>query len=234
MLEMRNISAAYGNVGALHDVSLNVKEREFIGLLGSNNAGKTTLINCLSGIVPITSGLIVFDGHEISRLRADQVVELGLIQVAEGRLLFPNMTVRENLLLGGVSKRARAARKSTMDQVLTLFPRLGERLDQVSGTMSGGEQQMLAIGRGLMALPRILMLDEPSLGVAPLVVKIIFEALATLNRDGMTIFVVEQNLNLTLRYAQRCYVLERGKVAIEGRSEEVKNHPGTRKAYLGL
>lgn len=234
MLEVKGISASYEKLDVLHDVNLTVREREFIGLLGSNNAGKTTLINCLSGIVPVRSGSMKFEGHEISRMRADQVVELGLIQVAEGRLLFPKMTVRENLLLGGVSKRARASRPATMERVLSLFPRLGERLDQASGTMSGGEQQMLAIGRGLMSLPRILMLDEPSLGVAPLFVKTIFEALAALNRDGMTILVVEQNLKLTLRYAQRCYVLERGKVVIEGSSEEVKNHPGTRKAYLGL
>jgi branched-chain amino acid transport system ATP-binding protein len=234
MLELSRVSAGYDDVQILDSIDMTVRDGEMVGLLGANNAGKTTLINCISRIVPSLGGHIGFDGRDITSLRTDQVVELGVIQVPEGRLLFPQMTVRENLLLGGMNRRARGKRKTGMERILSLFPRLAERLDQLAGTMSGGEQQMLAIGRGLMAEPRVLMLDEPSLGVAPLFVKAIFAALRLLNEQGLTVLVVEQNLKLTLQYAQRCYVLERGRIVISGSSAEVRDHPGTRKAYLGL
>jgi len=180
------------------------------------------------------SGRILFDGQDVSRATARQRVELGIIQVPEGRLVFPEMSVRENLLLGGFCDRARPHRPRQMEKVLELFPRLKERLQQPAGTLSGGEQQMLAIGRGLMAEARVLMLDEPSLGLSPLFVQYIFGIVDQLHKDGLTMLLVEQNLNLTLRYAQRCYVLERGHVAVEGTAEVVRDDPRTRQAYLGL
>jgi branched-chain amino acid transport system ATP-binding protein len=234
MLEIENLVAGYGGVAVLRDVSIKLAAGEFIGLLGANNAGKTTLINSLSGMVVPMSGRILFEGHDVTRLTPRQRVELGIVQVPEGRLVFPEMSVRENLLLGGINARARANRSHQMDAVMGLFPRLKERLSQDAGTLSGGEQQMLAIGRGLMAGARLLMLDEPSLGLSPLFVKYIFDIIDRLHAEGLSILLVEQNLMLTLRHAQRCYVLERGQVAIEGPSDVIKDDPRTRSAYLGL
>ncbi|MCP9628874.1 ABC transporter ATP-binding protein [Rhodopseudomonas palustris] len=234
MLEVEGLVAGYGGTPMLGDVSVRLAAGELVGLLGANNAGKTTLINCLSGIVQPMSGRILFEGKDITRATARERVELGIIQVPEGRLVFPEMSIRENLLLGGFCDRARRHRPAQMDKVLELFPRLKERLTQAAGTLSGGEQQMLAIGRGLMAEARVLMLDEPSLGLSPLFVQYIFEIIDKLHKDGLTMLLVEQNLNLTLRHAQRCYVLERGQVAVEGDAHIVKNDPRTRQAYLGL
>jgi branched-chain amino acid transport system ATP-binding protein len=234
MLELENLVAGYGGVPVLRDVSIKLDAGEIVGLLGANNAGKTTLINCLSGMVAPISGRILFEGRDISRLTARQRVEAGIVQVPEGRLVFPEMSVRENLLLGGINARARAHRPQQMDKVLALFPRLKERLSQHAGTLSGGEQQMLAIGRGLMAEAKLLMLDEPSLGLSPLFVQYIFEIIDRLPAEGLTILLVEQNLMLTLRHTGRCYVLERGQVAVEGSADVVKNDPRTRSAYLGL
>lgn len=235
MLEIDNLVAGYGGVPVLRDINVKVATGEIVGLLGANNAGKTTLINSLSGMVKPMSGRILFLGEDISKLTPQARVELGIVQVPEGRLVFPEMTIRENLLLGGINAHARKHRAQTMDKVIALFPRLGERLSQQAGSMSGGEQQMLAIGRGLMAEAKLLMLDEPSLGLSPLFVQYIFEIIDKLHADeGMTILLVEQNLNLTLRHARRCYVLERGQVAVEGDAELVKNDPRTRSAYLGL
>ena len=234
MLEMQGVTAGYDGVPALRDVSVNVARGELVGLLGANNAGKSTLINVVSGTVPIMSGRLMFEGEDISKTSAQDRVELGLVQVPEGRLVFPQMSVRENLLLGGYNRKARPARARNMDHVISLFPRLGERLGQLAGTLSGGEQQMVAIGRGMMAGARVLMLDEPSLGLSPLFVQFIFEIIDKLHAEGMTILLVEQNLSLTVRHADRCYVLERGVVAVEGASAAVAEDPRTRAAYLGM
>jgi branched-chain amino acid transport system ATP-binding protein len=234
MLELENLVAGYGGVAVLRDISIKLDAGEIVGLLGANNAGKTTLINCLSGMVAPISGRILFEGRDISRLNAQQRVEAGIVQVPEGRLVFPEMSVRENLLLGGINVRARTHPPRQMDKVLELFPRLRERLSQHAGTLSGGEQQMLAIGRGLMAEAKLLMLDEPSLGLSPLFVQYIFEIIDKLPAEGLTVLLVEQNLMLTLRHAARCYVLERGQLAVEGAADVVLNDPRTRSAYLGL
>ena len=234
MLEVDHLVTGYGGVPVLHDVSLKLSAGEIVGLLGANNAGKTTLINSLSGMYAPISGRILFEGQGVTAMTPRQRVEIGIIQVPEGRLVFPEMSVRENLLLGGINARARAHRPRQMDHVLELFPRLQERLTQKAGTLSGGEQQMLAIGRALMAEAKLLMLDEPSLGLSPLFVQYIFGIIDRLHAEGLSILLIEQNLNLTLRHAQRCYVLERGKVAVEGTSDAVKDDPRTRRAYLGL
>ena len=234
MLEIAGLTAGYDGVPVLRDVSVTVGAGETVGLLGANNAGKSSLINVISGIVPAMSGRILFEGQDITRMPAPKRVELGLVQVPEGRLVFPQMTVRENLQLGGFNAKARPRRPANFDHVLSLFPRLGERLGQMAGTLSGGEQQMVAIGRGLMAGARLLMLDEPSLGLSPLFVQFIFGIIDRLHAEGMTILLVEQNLSLTLRHANRCYVLERGVVAVEGDADTVRNDPRTRAAYLGM
>jgi branched-chain amino acid transport system ATP-binding protein len=234
MLELRSITAGYDGVDVLHDVSITVQPGEIVGLLGANNAGKSTLINCVSGIVPASKGQILFEGRDITAMPAKQRVAAGIVQVPEGRLVFPEMSVRENLLLGGLNPTAKPHRPAELERVLEMLPRLKERLSQDAGTLSGGEQQMLAIGRGLMARGRLLMLDEPSLGLAPLFVQYIFEIIDQLKAAGMTILLVEQNLNLTLKHADRCYVLERGRIAVEGVADAVRDDPRTRRAYLGL
>ncbi|MBE0690619.1 MAG: ABC transporter ATP-binding protein [Anaerolineae bacterium] len=234
MLEVDHLVTGYGGVPVLQDVSLTLSAGEIVGLLGANNAGKTTLINSLSGMYAPMSGRVRFEGQDVTAMTPKQRVEIGIIQVPEGRLVFPEMSVRENLLLGGINARARTHRPRQMDHVLELFPRLQERLGQKAGTLSGGEQQMLAIGRALMAEAKLLMLDEPSLGLSPLFVQYIFGIIDRLHAEGLSILLIEQNLNLTLRHAQRCYVLERGKVAVEGASDVVKDDPRTRRAYLGL
>jgi branched-chain amino acid transport system ATP-binding protein len=234
MLEVDNLVTGYGGVPVLNEVSVKLTAGEFVGLLGANNAGKTTLINSLSGMVQPMSGRILFEGQDVTQLSPRQRVELGIVQVPEGRLVFPEMSVRENLQLGGINARARIHRPRQMEHVLELFPRLKERLSQNAGTLSGGEQQMLAIGRGLMAEAKLLMLDEPSLGLSPLFVQHIFEIIDRLHADGLTILLVEQNLMLTLRHAQRCYVLERGQIAVEGAADVIRDDPRTRSAYLGL
>lgn len=234
MLEVTDLSAGYGENTVLSGISLTVERGALVGLLGANNAGKSTFINALSGTVAARTGRIVFDGEDVTALSPKARVERGIVQVPEGRLVFPAMSVRENLLLGGVNRSARSGRPQRLARILELFPRLRERLDQPAGTMSGGEQQMLAIGRGMMAGARLLMLDEPSLGLSPLFVQYIFEIITDLHAEGLTILLVEQNLNLTLRHAQYCWVLERGSVAVSGRSEEVRDDPRTKRAYFGL
>jgi branched-chain amino acid transport system ATP-binding protein len=234
MLEVSSLGAAYGEIKALHDVSLHLKRGEMVALLGANNAGKSTLIHCLSGIVRPASGRLTLDGVEFTRWPAHRIVELGISLVPEGRQLFPQMSVHDNLRLGGINRRARADTPKRIQWVIELFPRLGERLNQMAGTLSGGEQQMLAIGRALVADPKLLILDEPSLGIAPLVVQNIFRTLRQLHESGLTILLVEQNLNLALAHTSRCYVLERGTLVLEGTSAELKSDPRTRKAYLGL
>ena len=234
MLEVTGLTAGYGGRAVLEEVRITIGAGKLIGLLGANNAGKSTFINSLSGIVPAMAGKLLYEGEDITRLSPQARVERGIVQVPEGRLVFPEMTVRENLLLGGFNASARPQRTSRIDHVLELLPRLKERLGQLAGTLSGGEQQMLAIGRGLVAGPRLLMLDEPSLGLSPLFVQYVFEIIGKLHAEGMTVLLVEQNLNLTLRHADYCYVLERGRVVVEGASHEVKDDPRTKRAYLGL
>ncbi len=234
MLEITELTAGYGEAEALSHVAMRIEKGQMVGLLGANNAGKSTLINCLSGVVPARGGRIIFDGEDVTRLSAKARVERGMIQVPEGRLIFPQMSVLENLMLGGVNASARKYRAERIEKTLALLPRLKERLGQAAGTMSGGEQQMLAIGRGLVAGAKLLMLDEPSLGLSPLFVKYVFEIIANLHREGLTILLVEQNLNLTLSHADYCYVLERGAVAVEGRSDVVRDNPRTKRAYFGL
>ncbi len=233
MLELTGLCAGYGDLEVLRDISLSIGQGEIVGLLGANNAGKTTLVNCISRLIPWHRGACKFEGRDISRLAPHEVTECGISQVPEGRQLFPAMTVWENLMMGGFPGKARAQRAKTIEYVFGLFPRLLERRTQLAGTLSGGEQQMLAIGRALMSGPRLLVLDEPSLGLSPRFVQTIFEALAALHREGLTILLVEQNLNVALKNVQRCYVLERGEVAISGRAEDMRHDPAVRKAYLG-
>jgi branched-chain amino acid transport system ATP-binding protein len=233
MLEISGLCARYGKLEVLRNVSISVSRGEVVGLLGANNAGKTTVVNCVSGIVRPSAGRFVFEGSDISRLEPHEIAARGICQVPEGRQLFPRMTVWENLLLGGFTRGARSRRSERAAFVMDLFPRLKERRKQLAGTLSGGEQQMLAIGRALMAGPKLLMLDEPSLGLSPLFVLTIFEALSALHREGLTILLVEQNLKIALNQAQRCYVLERGEVVISGDSQSMRHDPAVRRAYLG-
>ena len=234
MLEITGLVAGYAGPPVLQDVSLDVRAGELVGLLGANNAGKSTLINCISGLVRPRAGTIRFEGEDITRLKPDAIVVRGVVQVPEGRQLFPRMSVLDNLLLGGTNRTARPARMRRIEQVYALFPRLEERKTQIAGTLSGGEQQMLAVGRAMMTGPRLLMLDEPSLGLAPLFVQAIFRALRALTEGGLTMLLVEQNLNLTLDCAARGVVLERGQVAIAGDAATLRADPRTRQAYLGL
>lgn len=234
MLEVEGVVAGYGSLVALDGVSLSVARGEFVGLLGANNAGKSTLANVVCGLVPLRAGSVRLDGAEISGLSAHQRVERGLVQVPEGRSLFPQMTVHENLWLGGYCRRARARRAAFLERVHRLFPVLRERAAQPVGQLSGGQQQMVAVGRALMADPRVLVLDEPSLGLAPLICRQVFDVLAGLGREGMTILLVEQNMNLSLAYTNRAYVLERGRIVHHGASAELRKSEDARRAYFGL
>ena len=237
MLRVENLWAGYGSgaamVTVLRDVSLDVHAGEIVALLGSNGAGKSTLINTITGVLRPTSGRVGFDGVDIASAPAHRIVAAGLVQVPEGRRVFPNLTVRENLLLGGY-RRARDRRSRNLDRVLAIFPRLGERIGQKAGTLSGGEQQMLAIGRALMAEPRLLILDEPSLGLAPIVVEEMFGLIGQLHREGLAILLVEQNAVQSLEVAQRAYVLEQGAITVSGSAQELSARDEVRRAYLGL
>jgi branched-chain amino acid transport system ATP-binding protein len=235
LLRVESIEAGYGDFTAVRDVTLEVREREAVALVGGNGAGKTTTLRAVSGLLPLRRGRILLDEERIDGLASSRVVARGIAHVPEGRQLFPTMTVRENLELGAAaSAAARARTREALDWVLDLFPRLRERSHQLAGTLSGGEQQMCAIGRGLMARPRLLMLDEPSLGLAPVVVRAIFENLTRINREGTALLLVEQNVPRALQLSQRAYVLENGAVALTGASAEVLADPHVRRAYLGL
>jgi branched-chain amino acid transport system ATP-binding protein len=234
MLTVRELQTYYGDLQALHEVTLEVREREIVSVIGSNGAGKTTTLMTISGVLHPRRGEIGFDGRRIDNLKPSQIVELGLGHVPEGRQLFPSMTVEENLLMGACTPRARAARPQTLERVLRLFPRLRERRHQVAGTLSGGEQQMVAIGRGLMSCPRLLMLDEPSLGLSPMLVTAIFDILREINREGTAILLVEQNVFRALTLSHRGYILENGRIVAEGPSQQLLGDPQVRAAYLGL
>src|SRR5262245_36044271 len=233
MLEVRDLSAGYGAIQVLRGVSLDVGRGEIVALLGSNGAGKSTLNNVLSRIAPLTAGSVRFDGADIHAANPARVVELGLIQVPEGRRIFPNLTVRENLELGSF-RRGRASRARNLGRVGAIFPRLAERWEQLAGSLSGGEQQMLAIGRGLMSEPKLLILDEPSLGLSPLLVETMFALIQRINREGLSILLVEQNVVQSLAIAHRGYVLENGAIALAGRASELVDNPSLKRSYLGI
>lgn len=233
MLIVENLSSAYGRIPVLHDVNVSVGEGKIVALVGSNGAGKTTLMRCISGIQPLTLGRVFWGGEDATRLSPAQRVKLGLAQVPEGRLIFGPMTVQDNLEIGGITRDPPAMR-DTLKEVFELFPVLWDRRSAIAGSLSGGEQQMLAIGRALMSAPKLLLLDEPSLGLAPMVVAFIFERIRELNRRGMSILVVEQNVSLALRLADEAYVLETGRVVAHGTGRALLQDPKVRHAYLGI
>jgi branched-chain amino acid transport system ATP-binding protein len=232
-LVVRDLAADYGDVRALWDVSLDVRGGEIVALIGPNGAGKTTLMHTLSGLHRASAGSITFEGTPLHTLAAHQVVERGVILVPEGRHIFSNMHVAENLEIGAFSPRARRESHTTLKQVYEIFPILAERRNQIAGTLSGGQQQMLAIGRALMGLPRLLLLDEPSLGLAPLVIRDIFNVLRQVNEKGLTVLLVEQNARMALQLADRGYILEQGRVVGEGSGAQLLADPGVQRAYLG-
>jgi branched-chain amino acid transport system ATP-binding protein len=233
MLEIKNLNVFYGVIQALHDVSLYVREGEIVTLIGSNGAGKSTTLMTLSGVLPAQSGTITFCDRDLGSVPAHGRVGLGLVQSPEGRRVFGELTVAENLDLGAYSRKDKAQIKADWAQVYAMFPRLEERKNQPAGTLSGGEQQMLAIGRALMSKPKLLVLDEPSLGIAPLLVKEIFQDLKKIRARGVTILLVEQNAHMALEIADRAYVLETGRVILEGDAGEIANNARVKEAYLG-
>ena len=234
MLELKGVSAAYGAVPAIAQVSINVNAGEAVGLLGANGAGKSTTLRAISGLIRLTSGAISFNGIDLASLPPHKIPELGIAHVPEGRQVFPEMTVQENLEIGAFVPRAKAERSKTMELVYEIFPRLAERKGQLAGTMSGGEQQMLAFGRGLMLKPRLLMLDEPSLGLAPVMTDVTFEKIAEIRKMGTAILLVEQNVSRALSLVDRAYVLESGRVTMQGKSDELANSKQVQVAYLGI
>jgi len=234
MLELKGLVAGYGGVRILHDVSLTVGATEMVALLGSNGVGKSTVMKTISGLLRSTEGSIKFEGREISRATPEDIVEAGLVLVPEGRRLFNGMSVQDNLLIGNTVLHALPRRKELLDKVFELFPVLASRRSQAAGTLSGGEQQMVAIGRALMAAPKLLMLDEPSLGLAPALTHQVFEALRVLNKEPLAILVVEQNVSIALAACERGYVLEDGSITVSDTAEAMRKDDGIRKAYLGM
>jgi len=233
LLRLERVEAGYGDLMAVRDVSLEVRAGETVALIGGNGAGKTTTLRALTGLLPLRGGSVEFAGERLNGLGSAAIAARGIAHVPEGRQLFPTMTVRENLELGG-GRRGRAELAATLEQVFELFPRLRERATQLAGTLSGGEQQMCAIGRGLMAAPKLLLLDEPSLGLAPVTVRLIFENLARINSAGTTILVVEQNVPRALALSHRGYVIENGRIVLHGTRAELQQSPHVKQAYLGL
>ena len=234
MLEVESINVFYGDAQALWDVSFDVNRKEIAILVGSNGAGKSTTLKAISGLLPPASGQIRFEGTRIDRVQAYRIVEMGIAHIPEGRRLWPGLSVRENLELGAYIKAARSARIKTMEWVHNLFPRLKERMNQLAGTLSGGEQQMLAIGRGLLSNPKLLILDEPSLGLAPLLVGEVLETIQKINREGVTVLLIEQNVNRALTISTRCYVLELGRIVLTGIGKDLLADERVKTAYLGL
>ncbi|MBO7122402.1 MAG: ABC transporter ATP-binding protein [Treponema sp.] len=233
MLKVQKLSVSYGAINALREISFNVEQGEIISLIGSNGAGKTTTLHAVSNIIKKRGGKIEFEGEDITNLAPDQIVRKRLIQVPEGRRIFLNLSVRDNLEMGAFTRNDKAGIKADMEKVFELFPRLKERITQISGTLSGGELQMLAMGRGLMAQPKLLLLDEPSMGLAPILVDEIFEIIQKINKAGTTILLVEQNAFKALSISNRAYVLETGSITKDGNAKELAKDPAVKEAYLG-
>lgn len=234
MLKVNQVTVAYGKIVALKEVSLSVQPGEIVGIIGANGAGKTTLINAISGVLRPDTGTISFDGTEINKLPAWKIARKGIVQIPEGRKIFPKMSVRENMELGAYSQNNVKDVARLLEEMLVLFPVLRERNRQVAGTLSGGEQQMLAIARGLMANPKLLLFDEPSMGLAPIIVEKVFEVIKEINRKGVTVLLVEQNAKKSLQISSRAYVLETGKIILTDTGKNLLDHELVRKAYLGV
>jgi branched-chain amino acid transport system ATP-binding protein len=234
MLKVSGIDVFYGDLQVLWDVTFEVREKEILVLVGANGAGKSTTLKTISGLLKPRKGSIEFEGVRLDTMSPDKVIGQGVVHVPEARRLFREMTVEENLVMGSLSPKARKKRDETMEWVYELFPRMKERRKQAAGTMSGGEQQMCAIGRGLMALPKVLMFDEPSLGLSPILVQEVFEIAKRINKEGVTVMLVEQNVRQTLAMCDRAYVLENGRVVLEGTGKELSNDPHVKEAYLGI
>lgn len=233
MLKLENVNAYYGAVHALKDINFYINEGEIVVLIGANGAGKTTTLKTISGILKPKTGKILFEGKDVNSYIAPEIVKLGISHVPEGRRIFPQMTVMENLEMGAYTRNDKAGIKKDYDNIFSRFPILHERKNQLSGTLSGGEQQMLAMGRALMSKPKLLLLDEPSMGLAPLIVKDIFDIIKDINKSGTTILLVEQNANMALKCADRAYVIRTGSIEVEGTAEELLNDERIKKAYLG-
>ncbi|HEY8889748.1 MAG TPA: ABC transporter ATP-binding protein [Clostridium sp.] len=233
MLKIEGLNVNYGAIHALHDISINVKVGEIVTLIGANGAGKTSILRAISGLIPIKSGSVMFEDKPIHKTPSYKLAKLGIAHVPEGRRIFANMTVKENLELGAYIRKDKSKIQEDYDMVFDKFPRLKERIKQMAGTLSGGEQQMLAMGRALMVRPRILLLDEPSMGLAPLVVRNIFSIIQEINKTGTTILLVEQNAHMALSIANKAYVLETGKIVLEGNAKELLTNDSVRSAYLG-
>jgi len=234
LLEIKDLRVRYGRIDALHGINVEVNEGEIVALIGANGAGKTTTMRAISGLIPAAGGSIRFAGEDITKLRADLRVRRGICQSPEGRGIFPGMTVLENLDMGAYTRKDAAGVASDLKRVFDLFPRMAERRKQVAGTMSGGEQQMLAVGRALMARPKLLLLDEPSMGLAPMVIQQIFDIIVEINRQGTTVLLVEQNAQQSLSRAHRAYVLETGQIVKAGTGQELLHDPAVKDAYLGV
>ena len=233
MLEVKDVEVAYGSIRALKGISFDVKKGEIISLIGANGAGKTTTLHSISNLIKKQGGSVTFKGEDITNTNPDKIVKAGLIHVPEGRRVFANLTVKENLEMGAYLRNDTAGIKADLEHVYELFPRLRERAKQLAGTLSGGEQQMLAMGRGLMSKPELLLLDEPSMGLAPILVDEIFDIIQKINKDGTTILLVEQNDKMSLNIANRAYVLENGSISMSGNAKELLNDDRVKKAYLG-
>ena len=234
MLEVQSIDVFYGDLQILWDVSFEVNEGEIVALVGANGSGKSTTLKTISGLLRPASGSIMFQDQHLNLIPANKIIEHGVAHVPEGRRLFPEMSVRENLIMGSLSPAAKAKRNETMEWVFGLFPRLREREKQLAGTLSGGEQQMVAVGRGLMALPKLIMFDEPSLGLSPILVADIFRIIRRINKEGVTVLVTEQNTKQSLETSDRGYVLENGRVVLSGSGQELLNNEHVKQAYLGI
>lgn len=233
MLQIEDIQVYYGAINAVKGISFDVEKGEIIALIGANGAGKTTILHTISGLIRAKSGKIIFNGTDITKTKAHKIVEMGMAHVPEGRRIFQGLTVYENLMLGAYTRKDGAEKKESLDNVFKRFPRLEERRTQIAGTLSGGEQQMLAMGRALMSRPSIILMDEPSMGLSPLYVNEIFDIIKSVNASGTTVLLVEQNAKKALSVANRAYVLETGKIALSGKAEDLINDESVRKAYLG-
>lgn len=233
MLEISNLNVHYGAIHALKGINLKVNQGEIVTLIGSNGAGKTTTLKTISGMLKPTEGKVLFQGTEINKLNSNKLVSLGIAHVPEGRRVFGSMSVMENLEMGAYTRKDKTEIKKDFDKMFALFPRLLERKDQMAGTLSGGEQQMLAMGRALMSRPQLLLLDEPSMGLAPLIVKQIFSIISDINREGMTVLLIEQNASMALKIANRAYVIQNGSIEMEGDAKELLNDENVKNAYLG-